>query len=67
MTARNPRFIPGARLARYDVVNTEGDDLSQVQTIVIDMQVGLVAFALVAFGGLLGISDKWFAIPWAAL
>jgi uncharacterized protein YegP (UPF0339 family)/sporulation protein YlmC with PRC-barrel domain len=67
MTAKRPRFVPSARLARYDVVNNKGDDLGQVQTFVIDMQVGLVAFALVAFGGFLGISDKWFAIPWAAL
>jgi uncharacterized protein YegP (UPF0339 family)/sporulation protein YlmC with PRC-barrel domain len=67
MAVKSPRFVPSARLARYDVVNKKGDDLGQVQTFVIDMQVGLVAFALVAFGGFLGISDKWFAIPWTAL
>ena len=33
----------------------------------VDMREGLIAFALVAFGGFLGITDKWFAIPWAAL
>ena len=33
----------------------------------VDMRDGLIAFALVAFGGMLGISDKWFALPWAAL
>jgi uncharacterized protein YegP (UPF0339 family) len=31
------------------------------------MREGLVAFALVAFGGILGIDDKWFALPWVAL
>jgi len=34
---------------------------------VMDMREGLIAFALVSFGGFLGITDKWFAIPWAAL
>ena len=67
MTSNPARFVPSARLARYDVINKKGDDLGQVQTFVIDMREGLVAFALVAFGGFLGISDKWFAIPWAAL
>ncbi len=67
MTSQSRRFVPSARLARYDVVNKKGDDLGQVQTFVIDMREGLVAFALVAFGGFLGISDKWFAVPWAAL
>jgi len=41
--------------------------MGQVQTFVIDMHEGLIAFALVSFGGFLGISDKWFALPWAAL
>ena len=41
--------------------------MGQVQTFVVDMHEGLIAFALVAFGGFLGITDKWFAIPWAAL
>ncbi len=67
MSTKRARFVSSAGLARYDVVNRKGDDLGQVQTFVIDMQVGLVAFALVAFGGFLGISDKWFAIPWSAL
>jgi uncharacterized protein YegP (UPF0339 family) len=34
---------------------------------VIDMREGLIAFVIVAFGGFLGITDKWFAIPWVAL
>jgi len=55
------------RLAQYDVVNKKGEDMGQVQTFVIDMHEGLIAFALVAFGGFLGITDKWFALPWVAL
>ena len=61
------RFVATNRLVQYDVVNKKGEDMGQVQTFVVDMREGLIAFALVAFGGFLGISDKWFAIPWAAL
>ncbi|MFC1846503.1 DUF1508 domain-containing protein [Chloroflexota bacterium] len=67
MSSKSARFIPTNRLEEYDVVNKEGDDMGQVQTFVMDMQEGLIAFALVSFGGILGISDKWFAVPWAAL
>jgi uncharacterized protein YegP (UPF0339 family) len=67
MVSKSARFVPSVRLAQYDVVNKKGDDLGQVQTFVVDMREGLIAFALVAFGGMLGISDKWFALPWAAL
>jgi sporulation protein YlmC with PRC-barrel domain len=45
-------------LAQYDVVNKKGDDMGQVQTFVVDMHEGLIAFALVSFGGFLGITDK---------
>jgi uncharacterized protein YegP (UPF0339 family)/sporulation protein YlmC with PRC-barrel domain len=67
MTSKSARFVPSIRLAQYNVVNKKGDDMGQVQTFVVDMREGLVAFALVAFGGFLGITDKWFAIPWDAL
>ena len=67
MSSKSARFVPSVRLAQYDVVNKKGDDMGQVQTFVVDMQEGLIAFALVAFGGFLGITDKWFALPWAAL
>jgi len=65
--SKSARFVPSIRLEQYDVVNKKGEDMGQVQTFVVDMREGLIAFALVAFGGFLGITDKWFAIPWAAL
>ena len=64
MSSKSARFVPSIRLEQYDVVNKKGDDMGQVQTFVVDMREGLIAFALVAFGGFLGISDKWFAMPW---
>jgi len=65
--SKSVRFVPTIRLTEYGVVNKKGQDMGQVQTFVVDMHEGLIAFALVAFGGFLGISDKWFAIPWVAL
>ena len=65
MSSKSARFVPSIRLSHYDVVNKKGDNLGEVQTFVVDMKEGLIAFALVAFGGFLGITDKWFALPWA--
>jgi len=67
MASKSARFVPSVRLARYDVVNKKGENMGEVQTFVVDMHAGLIAFALVASGGTLGISDKWFAMPWSAL
>ena len=65
--SKSVRFVPTIRLKQYDVVNKKGQDMGQVQTFVVDMHEGLIAFALVAFGGTLGFGDKWFALPWDAL
>jgi uncharacterized protein YegP (UPF0339 family)/sporulation protein YlmC with PRC-barrel domain len=67
MGSKSTRFVPSNRLAQYDVVNNQGEDMGQVQTFVVDMRAGLIAFALVSFRGVLGFNDKWFALPWAAL
>ena len=67
MGSKSARFVPSSRLEQYDVVNKKGDDMGQMQNFVMDMREGLIAFALVSFGGFLGISDKWFAIPWELL
>jgi sporulation protein YlmC with PRC-barrel domain len=64
MKKQAPRFIPTNRLERYELVNEKGQDLGQVQNFVVDMLAGRIALVIVAFGGMLGISDKWFAMPW---
>jgi sporulation protein YlmC with PRC-barrel domain len=61
------RFISSNRLKQYDVINKKGQDMGQVQTFVIDMVAGRIAFVVVSFEGFLGISDKWFAMPWEIL
>jgi uncharacterized protein YegP (UPF0339 family)/sporulation protein YlmC with PRC-barrel domain len=67
MGSKSARFVPSNKLAQYDVVNKKGENMGEVQTFVVDMREGLIAFAMVAFGGFLGLTDKWFALPWAAL
>jgi sporulation protein YlmC with PRC-barrel domain len=61
------RFIPTTRIEQYDVVNKKGQDMGQVQNFVVDMVAGRIAFVIVSFEGFLGISDKWFALPWEIL
>lgn len=63
----NKYLIPAHKLQLYDVVNTEGEDLGQVQEFMIDVTNGHVAYVVVAFGGTLGFTDKWLAMPFDAL
>jgi uncharacterized protein YegP (UPF0339 family)/sporulation protein YlmC with PRC-barrel domain len=60
-------LVPARRLEVYDVVNNSGQDLGQVQDFMIDMTTGRVAYVVVAFGGILGLTDKWIAMPFEAL
>jgi PRC-barrel domain. len=64
---QSTRFISANRLKQYDVINKIGQDMGQVQSFVIDMVAGRIAFVVVSFEGFLGISDKWFAMPWEIL
>ncbi|HWR54640.1 MAG TPA: PRC-barrel domain-containing protein [Bryobacteraceae bacterium] len=49
------------------VRNASGEDLGHIEDITLDLHQGRVAYAVLSFGGLLGLGDKLFAIPWAAL
>ena len=48
------------------VVNHRGDDLGKIEEIMIDLDHGRVAYAVLSFGGFLGLGDKLFASPWQA-
>ncbi|MFZ5829348.1 MAG: PRC-barrel domain-containing protein [Planctomycetota bacterium] len=50
-----------------DVHNRANEDLGDIQDLVIDTSSGKIRYAVVSFGGVLGIGDKYFAIPWEKL
>ena len=49
------------------VVNRQKEDLGTIEHLMIDVENGRVAYAVLSFGGFLGMGDKLFAIPWSAL
>jgi sporulation protein YlmC with PRC-barrel domain len=49
------------------VINPEQEDLGTIEDIVIDVRDNRVVYAILSFGGFLGLGDKHFAIPWEAL
>lgn len=62
-----PEVMAADTLEGDDVVNTKGEDLGEIKDIMIDVQSGRVAYAVLSSGGFLGVGDKLFAIPWSAL
>ncbi len=49
------------------VKNLAGEDLGEVEDIVIDLKSGRVAYVVVSFGSGFMHSGKLFAVPWASL
>jgi sporulation protein YlmC with PRC-barrel domain len=66
-TGPGPALMGANTLLGNDVYNKDGEDLGDIKEFMIDMASGRVAYAVLSFGGLLGMGDKLFAVPWAAL
>lgn len=49
------------------VTNTAGENLGDIKDLMIDLDSGCVRYAVIDFGGFLGVGDKYFAVPWRAL
>ena len=56
-----------AALAGDAVVNHRGEDLGKLAHVMIDVASGRVAYAVLSHGGVFGIGERLFAIPWRAL
>src|ERR1035438_2520578 len=62
------RRVMGASTLNGDnVVNKAGEDVGKIDEIMINTPTGRVAYAVLSFGGFLGMGDKLFAIPWSRL
>ncbi len=62
-----PAFMGADTLIGEDVRNSAGDDLGDIKEIMLDMKSGRIAYAVLSFGGVMGIGSKLFAVPWNAL
>ncbi len=66
-TERKREVMSASTLIGDDVVNAQNEDLGSIKEIMIHVPSGKIAYAVLSFGGLLGMGDKLFAVPWEAL
>lgn len=62
-----PYIMSAESLEGDKVVNPDGEDLGEIEAIMLDVPNGRIAYAVLSFGGILGMGEKLFAIPWEAL
>src|SRR5215510_14826548 len=56
-----------SKIIGADVENPQGEKLGDIKDVVFDPETGRVRYAVLAFGGFLGLGEKYFAVPCTAL
>lgn len=54
-------------LVGFKVRNYQDEELGHIEDLAIDMETGNIRYAVLSFGGFLGIGDKLFAVPWISM
>lgn len=66
--ARETNTLIGAdKVEGTKVYNRAGDHLGEIHEVMIDKLSGNVAYAVMSFGGFLGMGEKYHPLPWSAL
>ena len=60
-------LIAAEKVNGTDVYNMNGDKLGSVDDIMLDKVSGKAIYAVMSFGGFLGIGEKQHPLPWSAL
>jgi hypothetical protein len=67
MARETARLIASDKVEGTPVRRSNGDKLGTIQRVMIDKRTGNVAYAVMTFGGFLGIGDEYRALPWSVL
>lgn len=62
-----PALMGSSSINGNDVYNRQDESLGSIKEIMLDMNAGRVGYAVLSYGGFLGMGDKLFAVPWNAL
>lgn len=54
-----------SKIIGTDVRNPQGEDLGDIKELVLDSS-GNIAYAVISLGGVMGVGDKLYAVPWKA-
>jgi hypothetical protein len=63
----NARLISGSKVSGTTVYDAQGEKLGSIEDVMIDKLSGRIAYAVMSFGGFLGIGNQHHPLPWATL
>lgn len=59
-------MLSSSSIEGTNVVNRDGKDVGSIKDLMINTSKGQISYAVLAFGGFMGMGDKLFAIPFEA-
>ena len=65
-TAEKYGVVSASKIIGEAEVNRQNEDLGKIHELVIDAKDGRLVYAVLSFGGFLGMGNKLFALPWKA-
>lgn len=65
--AGHTKAITASRVIGTAVYNSAGDRIGSIEDVMLDKMSNGIMFAVIGFGGFLGIGEKYHAIPWSSL
>ena len=60
-------LIAADKVNGTDVFNAQGDQVGEIHDLMIDKKSGQVAYAIMSFGGFLGMGNSYHPLPWSLL
>jgi hypothetical protein len=60
-------MIAASKVNGTKVCNAAGESLGSIHDVMLDKQSGHVTYAVMSFGGFLGIGEKYHPLPWRQL
>ena len=66
-TSGHTDAIRASRVIGTTVYNTAGDNIGEIEDVMLEKTANDIMFAVIGFGGFLGIGEKFHAVPWSVL
>ena len=67
MTGHITHFLPATKIIGGKVKNAQGESLGKIEDLMVNLLSIRVTYAVLSFGGFLGLGEKYFAIPMEAM
>ena len=62
-----PRSLSASTLIGNKVINLGRDELGTIRELIVDLTMSQISYAIISYGGFLGIGEKLFVVPWNAM